>query len=169
MKYVLPISYIRDIQSRNTVRYFVGLVPRIRNYLLFSFVRHWAIYRGAIVGENSIIPWKLAKKANSNLIVGNNVIIETDDIDLRSKVIIKDNVIINKGVSIIRVSHYIDDNTIYATKYYQTLVIESYVWLATGCTIMPSCTLVGYGAIGGGEISDCEGLHKYGGICRESS
>ena len=95
---------------------------------------------GAKIGDNTVISYRLACKANSNLSIGNNVVIETDDIDLRAPIVINDNVIINKCVSILRVSHNIDNDTTYSTKYYPTLIIDKYSWLATGCKLLPSVT-----------------------------
>ena len=55
--------------------------------------------------------------------------------------------IINKKVCIIRLSHYINDNNIFSTRYFEPLIIESYCWLATGCKILPSVNLIEEGAI----------------------
>lgn len=143
----IPMSYINRIQERLFLRYFIGLLIRIKRYVRTWLICEYARSRGAVVGKNSIIPFKLAKKANDNLIIGNDVIIETDDIDLRSKVIISDNVIINRGVTIIRVSHFIDNCLTYDTKYYSDLVIEEYCWLATNSVVLPSVKILKKGTV----------------------
>lgn len=128
-------------------RYYKGFISRLLLHIKYSIIRKIAIYRGAKIGNTSIIPYKLAVKANSNLVVGNDVIIESTKLDLRDKIIINDHVIVNKEVSIIRVSHSIDNDTFFSTKYYSPLVIHSYSWLATGCKILPSVQNISKGSI----------------------
>ena len=94
------------------------------------------------LGGGTIISWKLAKRANSNLTIGEDCCVEAYDFDLRGKIIIGDHCIINKKVEIIRVSHYIDDDHQFTTRKYDPLRIGSYSWLATGCKILPSCCLI---------------------------
>lgn len=124
-----------------------GLFARIIQYIKFALPRNYARFKGAKIGQDTIIPWKLARKANCNLIVGNDCIIETSDLDLRDRIEIKDHVIINKEVKIIRLSHKIDGDTYFTTRKYSTLMIESYVWLATGCKIMPNVSCIDSGSV----------------------
>lgn len=140
-------DYQSRIKSRSRLRFLVGLIARLRIYFIFSINRKIASWRGAKIGDSSIIPFALALKANKNLIIGNDCILETSNIDLRSPVIIEDHCILNKEVQIIRLSHYIDDNTSFKTRYYPDLIIRSYSWLATGCKIMPSCYNIAKGTV----------------------
>lgn len=145
----IPIPYISKIQNRSSSRYAKGLIARLIKYLKYSFVRWYAIRKGASIGKNSIIPWKLAKKANKNLIVGIDSIIETDNFDLRAAIIIGDHVIINKDVTILRLSHCINGNTLFDTLYYSDLIIEDYSWIATGAKILPQVNSIEYGTVCG--------------------
>ena len=94
--------------------------------------------------------WKLARRANKNLVVGEDCSIETANLDLRfggGKIIIHNHVIINKEVQIIRVSHHIDDNTEFSTRYFPDLHIGSYSWIATGTKILPQVTNIAEGCV----------------------
>ena len=143
----IPSEYIQRIKKKNKIRYILGFLIRFKKHLINTSICCYARFKGASIGMNVVMPYSLAKKANRNLVIGNDIIIETSDIDLRSKVVIKDHCIINKGVSIIRVSHYVDNSPEYRTKYYDDLVICSYSWLATSCVILPSVTRIETGSI----------------------
>ena len=138
----IPSEYIQRIKRKNKIRYILGFLIRFKKHLINTSICCYARFKGASIGKNVVMPFSLAKKENRNLVIGNDIIIETSDIDLRSKVVIKDHCIINKGVSIIRVSHYVDNSPYYRTKYYDDLVICSYSWLATSCVILPSVTRI---------------------------
>lgn len=125
----------------------MGLIVRLRTWLKFYVIRMIAVLNGAKVGKNVNMSLRLAMKANRNLVIGADVIIETSDIDLRDKVVIKDHVIINKHVSITRLSHFIDNNHEFTTRYYRPLIIESYSWLATGCHVLPSVDVIAKGSV----------------------
>ncbi len=101
--------------------------------------------KGASVGSDSSMPLKLALKANSNLIIGKDSIIESHLIDLRQKVVIGKNVIINKGATIIRQSHNI--NSLEFETIGSDLIIEDYTWLTTNTLIVPSCKLIRKGTV----------------------
>lgn len=137
--------YKKGIQGRTKFQYLKGLVPRFISYLRNSYIVHLARKRGAIVGDCVTMPYKLAKKANANLIIGNNTSIQTERIDLRSKVEIGSYVIIGSDVEIITVSHNVD-STDWEHKTYG-IIIEDYCWLATRAFILPSCRKVEYGAV----------------------
>lgn len=161
-----PSLYIKNIKSRSFARFIIGLLNRSLKYARYGVIRCYARLRGATIGQNTIITWKLAHRANSNLVIGDDVVIETDDLDLRSKIIVKNNVIINKNVTIIRVSHYIDNDTLYRARYYPDLVINSYSWLATGCKVLPSVLCIEEGAICSAYsviTKDCERMGVYAG------
>ncbi|MBF4518061.1 acyltransferase [Flavobacterium sp. ANB] len=138
-------KYEVNIQNRSPFRYYLGVVARLRKHLYYSYSRYIARKNGAIIGSNVVMPLALAKKANSNLIIGNNTSIQSDLIDLRAKINIGNNVIIGSGVEIITCSHEIDSPDWEFKPY--GITIEDYVWIATRVFILPSCRNIGYGAI----------------------
>ncbi len=143
---MLPKEYKLRVKQRSKTHYYIGYIVRLYHYIIFGIRRLIARNRGATIGNNSIIPLKLALKANSNLVIGNDVSINTSCFDLRRKIIIHDNVVINRDVEIIRLSH--DYNSMdFRLKEYEPLIIESYSWLATGSKILPSCSLIEYGTV----------------------
>lgn len=142
----LPNKYKERILNRSAFRYFFGYVVRLIKYARFGFRRFIIRLKGGKIGQNSIVPLKLALKANSNLIIGNDVSINSSLIDMRRKVIIKDNVIINRDVEIIRLSHDYNSRD-FRLKEYSPLIIESYSWLATGCKVLPSCSHIETGTV----------------------
>lgn len=146
---VIPDEYINKIKSRSAFAYFKGLIARLPLYIKSAFIRRYAIYRGASIGKGSVISWHIAKSANSNLIIGEDCAIDADNIDSRSKVVIGNHVIINKGVEIIRVSHYVDDNRTFETRYYPDLYIGDYCWISSGAKILPQVTDIAKGSICG--------------------
>lgn len=156
-------TYKQKVQKRSSFRFICGFLNRLRIFSIYSLNRRIARFRGAQIGRSTIIPFALAIKANKNLFIGDDCILETSDIDMRAKVCIKSHCIINKEVQIIRVSHYIDDDTLYTTRYYPSLVIESYSWLATGAKILPSCTTIAKGSVIG-AFSICVSNTKEKGV-----
>lgn len=147
MSIIIPQSYYDSIKGRSRLRFCLGFIVRFYKWAKYALYRTIARTRGASIGKNTIIPYRLSRKANSFLTIGNNCIIESSDIDLRGKVQISDNVIINRGVTIIRASHFIDDDNSYSTKYYPPLLISSYSWLATNSCILPSVSSIAMGSI----------------------
>lgn len=142
----IPTSYSKRIEDRSRVHYCLGYIIRLYNYIRFGIRRRIVKLKGGKIGCNSLVPLRLAIRANKNLIIGNNVSINTSRIDLRRQVVIEDNVIINRDVEIIRLSHDYNSPE-FALKEYPSLVIEPYSWLATGCKILPSCSKISYGSI----------------------
>lgn len=138
-------TYNKNIQSRSKLRFLKGLYPRYKSYLKNKFIVWVARKNGATIGECVTMPYKLAKRANSNLTIGNHTSIQSHLIDLRTKVNIGNHVIIGSEVEIITVSHNID-STEWEQKYYG-IEIEDYCWLATRAFILPSCRRIAYGAI----------------------
>lgn len=136
--------YEKRIQDRSFFRYILGLIVRWKAYLKYERVRRTARKNGAKIGEGVIMPLSLAKKMNSNCIIGNHVSIQTDKIDTRSPLTIGDHVIIGGGTEIITTSHVINSPD-WEHKYYG-LTIEDYVWLPAA-KILPSCRKIGYGAV----------------------
>ena len=137
--------YEKDIQSRSTLRYIVGLLARWKQHFKYDRAVRIARRRGANIGEGVIMPLSLAKKANENLTVGNHVSIQTDLIDLRCPVKIGNHVIIGYGTEIITMSHDIDSPEWEHKSY--GMEIEDYVWIPTKVLVLPSCRKIGHGAV----------------------
>ena len=91
------------------------------------------------------MPLSLARKANSNLKIGNHVSIQTDKIDLRNPVTIGSYVIIGEDSEIITTSHNINSEEWEHKNY--GITIEDYVWIPTRVMILPSCRKIGYGGV----------------------
>ncbi len=138
-------QYIQNIKSRSTLRYYMGLIVRYKQWVKYEWARYIARKNGAIIGKEVILPLSLAKKANKNLIIGDYSSIQTDRIDLRSQVVIGSQVIIGIGSEIITTSHNIDSPE-WEVKFYG-IQIDSYVWIPTNVLILPSCRKIGYGAV----------------------
>lgn len=139
-------KYVKDIRSRSKVRFLLGLMARIKRFLYFKYAVWVARKNGAKIGNYVTLPLALARRAGSNLTVGNHTSIQSDKIDLRQPVTIGNNVIIGGGVEVITLSHNIDSPD-WEHKGYGGTVIEDYVWLATSVMVLPSCTKIGYGAV----------------------
>lgn len=143
--------YEQNIKNRTLIRYYLGYLVRLKRYIALKYIIFIAKKNGAIIGENTVIPLSLAKKANSNLIVGNNTSIQSDKFDLRSKIQIGNNVIIGSDVEIITCSHNIN-SVEWEFKSYG-LEIRDYVWIATRVFILPSCRIIDTGAVcGAGSV-----------------
>jgi len=127
------------------MRFLKGLIPRFEKHIIQSFITWIARRNGATIGEVVTMPYKLAKKANSNLVIGDHTSIQTDLIDLRVPIKIGSHVIIGSDVEIITVSHNID--SVYWEHKFYGIEIEDYCWLATRAFILPSCRKIGYGAV----------------------
>jgi acetyltransferase-like isoleucine patch superfamily enzyme len=144
-------KYVKDIQIRSKIRFFLGVLARLKNYLKNKYAVSVARRRGAIVGESVSMPLALAKKANSNLKIGNNTSIQTSKFDLRATINIGSYVIIGSGTEIITCSHNVDSPDWEFKSY--GITIEDYVWVATNVLILPSCTKIEYGAVvGSGSV-----------------
>jgi acetyltransferase-like isoleucine patch superfamily enzyme len=139
--------YQAQVQNRSVVRFYLGMLARLNKHLYYSYARYIAKKKGATIGENVVLPLSLAKKANANLVIGNNSSLQSDLIDLRAKVTIGNNVIIGSGVEIITCSHEIDSPD-WEFKAYG-IEIEDYTWIATRVFILPSCRLIARGAVCG--------------------
>lgn len=157
-------AYEEAVQSRSRLRYLLGLLSRWKMNLTYARARRIARKRGAIVGDHSIISINLAKKANSNLEIGDYTSILSDDIRLVSKVKIGSHVIIGYGCSILTTSHNIDSPK-WEYKYYG-IEIEDYAWIPTKIIVLPSCRRIGYGAVvssGSVVVKDVEPMSVVGG------
>lgn len=137
--------YITEIKSRSLMRFFLGLIPRSYNSLKNICIVLICNLRGGSVDYTSAVPLKLALKSNKNLIVGQRCLIDTKHIDLREKIIIHNDVIINDNVKIIRQSHNYNDINFTLTGC--SLEIHNWAWLASESLILPGCTSIGEGSI----------------------
>lgn len=140
-------KYVESIKSRSQVRFYLGVLARLKNHIIYSRARYIARKRGATIGENSVLPISLAKRANKNLFVGNSTSIGSDKIDMRIPIKIGSNVIIGADVEIISVSHNIDSKE-WEHKYYG-IEIEDFVWLSTRVMVLPSCRNIAMGSVAG--------------------
>ncbi|NEU10258.1 acyltransferase [Flavihumibacter sp. R14] len=140
-------AYEIDVQNRTVLRYYLGAFARFKKYLLYSYARNVAKRRGAKIGENTVLPLTLARRATSNLEIGNNSSVQSDLIDLRAPVKIGNNVIIGSGVEIITCSHQIDSSEWEFKPY--GIEIEDFAWIATRVLILPSCRKISRGAVCG--------------------
>ena len=138
-------EYEKDIVSRSYFHYLAGLIVRWKQHFKYDRAVRIARKRGATVGENVVMPLSLAKAANSNLMIGDHVSIQTDKIDLRNPVTIGNHVIIGSETEIITTSHNIDSEE-WEHKHYG-LTIEDYVWIPTRVMILPSCRKIEMGGV----------------------
>ena len=143
--------YDQNIKNRTLIRYYLGYLVRLKKYIALKYIIYIARKKGATIGQNTVIPLSLAKKANSNLIIGDNTSIQTDKFDLRAKISIGNHVIIGSDVEIITCSHNLDSKE-WEFKAYG-IEIEDYVWIATRVFILPSCRKIMKGSVcGGGSV-----------------
>lgn len=144
-------EYFKRISSRSFFHFFIGLLPRLHQWLIFQYILFKAKKRGAHIGKESVIINKLAKRANENLTIGDYSSIGSYKFRLRSPITIGNHVIISSDCVILTTSHQIDSPE-WKNKYYG-LTIDDYVWIAANAIILPSCRHIGYGAvIGAGAV-----------------
>jgi acetyltransferase-like isoleucine patch superfamily enzyme len=144
-------QYAKTVSSRNSVRFYLGALARVNNYLRNTYAVRVARRKGAKIGKYVSLPIKLARTANHNLSIGEHTSIQTCKLDLRAPVIIGSHVIIGSNVEILTCSHNIDSPDWEFKSY--GILIEDYVWIATNALILPSCTLIEKGAvIGSGSV-----------------
>jgi acetyltransferase-like isoleucine patch superfamily enzyme len=145
----IPNEYRDTIKSRSWLRKLLRLIIRVFNYIKYAIPRSIARMRGAQIGKRTILSWKVALNCNEKLCVGDDCIINAAYVDNRDRITIQDNVIINSGVEILRLSHYIDNTSVHPTRFYGELTICSYSWIATGAKIFPSVKNIKAGSIVG--------------------
>lgn len=85
--------YEEYVNSKSKLRWILGCIMRLRTYLRYQNRVRLARKRGALIGESVVIPMELAKRACSNLSIGNYTSIQSSNIDLRNKVKIGSHVI----------------------------------------------------------------------------
>ncbi|TAF69221.1 MAG: hypothetical protein EAZ58_06945 [Flavobacterium sp.] len=64
--------YQEQIKNRSTLRFAIGYIVRLKQFAIHELIRRIAIYKGAEIGKNTVLPLKLARRANHNLKVGDN-------------------------------------------------------------------------------------------------
>lgn len=69
--------YEINVQDRSRLRYIAGLIVRWKQNIKYVRARRIARKRGATIGEGVIMPMSLAKRANSNLVIGDHTSIQT--------------------------------------------------------------------------------------------
>lgn len=144
-------KYKNRIQSRSKFKFAIGVISRLKKFIINSYINWLAKRKGAILGDNVTLNYKLAKRANSNLKVGNNTSVQTHLIDLRASVVIGNNVIIGNEVEIITCSHNVDSKEWEYKEY--GIEIADFSWLATRVLVLPSCRRIGKGSVcGGGSV-----------------
>lgn len=100
--------YYKRISERTLCHFIIGLLPRIKCYMIYQLSRKIAVMKGAKIGINSIILRVFAKRCNKNFELGCNSSIGSYKIDLRSPIKIGNNVIISNDSEIITTSHHIE-------------------------------------------------------------
>lgn len=143
---ILPQTYIDRIKGRSLAHKIIGLVPRLFLFVKFSLYRNIARMRGAKIGHDTVLSFHTAFCANKNLVIGDDCAVFAKHLDLRARIIIADHVIINKDVTILRLSHSLETPG-YETIHYPDLEIGSHVWLATGAKVLPQVTKIDDGAV----------------------
>lgn len=144
-------EYVYKVKRKSRFIYVMGLYLRLQNVLLNGLIISIARGRGASIDYSSSIPLKLALKCNKNLVVGKRCLIGSSEIDLRQKIVIGDDVIINEGVTILRQGH--DYNDLNFSLQGSDLYIKDFAWLATKSLVLPNCEVIAEGAIlGSGSV-----------------
>lgn len=160
----MATTYETEVRSRSQWHYLKGLLIRWWTNLKYGYIRHVARRNGAVLGQGVVLPLALARQANSNLVTGDHVSIQTDKIDLRNPVRIGSHVIIGAQSEIITTSHNIDSPD-FEHKHYG-ITIEDYVWIPTKVLVLPSCRHIGRGAVvssGSVVVRDVEPMTVVGG------
>ena len=144
-------KYVINIQSRSRLRFLIGALVRLQRFYKNQYINYIARKNGAVIGEMVTMPLALAKRANSNLKIGNHSSIQTSKLDLRAPITIGSHVIIGSEVEILTCSHNVDSPD-WDYKTYG-ITIDDFVWIATNSFVLPSCTQISRGAvIGAGSV-----------------
>lgn len=147
----LPRSYVEQIKARSFIRFWGGALARFPLWWKTRQKLRKMRQLGAEVGTHVGIAPSVTVPASEYVKIGDHVSIHSEYIDTRAPLAIGNYVIVGDNVRIITCSHDID-SVDWAFKSYG-LVIEDYVWLATGAMILPSCRRIGRGAVvGAGSV-----------------
>lgn len=159
--------YVKNIQNRSKLHYFIGLVVRWKQNIKYERARRIARKRGAKIGIGVTMPIELAKKLNKNVIIGDHVSILTNNFSsFKYPIKIGNNVIIGGNAKIVMGSHNIDSPDWENTRPNSGLIIDDYVWLCPDSVILPSCKYIGYGAVIGANsvvVKDVPDMHVVSG------
>lgn len=143
-------KYKEDIQKKSLLRKIIGIVLRFKNYIYYYFISVIFRIRGAEIGKCTSISMSTKIKEPNSFIVGQSTLINNAVLDARGGLNIGSHCIINERTEIITATHDYDSPMWETIK--KSVVIEDYVWLATGCKILPGVK-VGYGSVvGAGSI-----------------
>lgn len=159
--------YEKAVQDRSFIKFILGAVVRYKQYIKHQYIQKIARKNGAVIGNGVVMPLSLAKKVNKNWMIGDHVSINTDDFSsYRHSIKIGNNVIIGNNVRFVMGSHNIDSPEWENFRPNKGLVIEDYVWLCPGCTILPSVTKIAYGTVVGANAvltKDTNAMSVWGG------
>ena len=142
MKNLLKQGYIIFLAFKNYL--FLEWIMRIP----FLYIRMFFIkYSVSTSGENCFIAMAVDFKNGEKIIIGNNTVINKRTLlDGRGGLSIGNHVDIAQDVKIWTLSHVPNDD--YHTTIGKHVIIEDYVWIAAGATILPGVK-IGRGAVVG--------------------
>jgi len=114
-------------------------------------------WRGATIGEGTLISPIHAAGKFEHLRIGQNSFIGRVDVQLHSNISIGSNVCINDGVRLITASHDVRDSNWKPIA--RPIQIGDYAWIATGAVVLPGVSIgcgavVGAGAVVAGDVPD---------------
>ena len=140
-----PTNYIANVRSRSLVRFFIGLLVRLRSRFVINLRLSRMRRQGAVIGCSSVVGQTAKFSGFKNLRIGEHCSIQGGFFDTRAPISIKDNVIVGAEVSILTCTHDIDTSEWTFRTF--GVEIDDYVWIATGAKILPQCRRIGRGAV----------------------
>ena len=156
--------YEERIVNRTYLQFLKGLIIRLKLYVYYETNRRIARKKGAIIGNEVIIPRGLAKMANKNLRIGDNSSIMTVQLDLRNPITFGSHVIVGASSKILTTSHDIDSREFSVKN--GGIIVEDYVWMPAKVLVLPSCHRIGKGAVissGSVVVKDIDSMSVVGG------
>jgi len=120
------------------------------SFLQMVLARRRLVRRGASVGENSLIAKADVEGKLQMLSVGDSTFIGRVKMAVHARLTIGANVCINDGVQILTASHDVSDPS--WQEVMKPVVIEDYVWIATGAIVLPGVTIGRGAVIGAGAV-----------------
>src|SRR5690606_31706225 len=136
--------YVKDVRSRSKKRFWIGVFARISRYIGNRYAVYVARMKGATIGEHVSISLSLARRANSNLIIGSHTSKQTDKLALIARFLIGSHVVLGKNEVIITGRHQLYSPDWQSKS--SDLQIEDYVWISTKSILLPACNHIGKGA-----------------------
>lgn len=125
-------------------------VLTLPSLLQMVFARMRLVSRGASVGGDSCIGKAVVEGKLDMLSVGDSTFVGRVKIAVHDRVEIGANVCINDGVQILTASHDVRDPA--WRQITKPIVIEDYVWIATGAMILPGVRIGRGAVIGAGAV-----------------